>query len=117
MTPAEQEDALVAQVKDQLDQSVETLDPGVVARLRTARYEALHSQPHRTPWLWPASGLATACSAILVALLWWGSPPEQAPPETVQIIEDIEVLIADDPLDLYENLEFYEWLAEQEQAS
>jgi len=37
--------------------------------------------------------------------------------ETAQIIEDIEVLIADDPLDLYENLEFYGWLTEQEQAS
>ena len=117
MTPAEHEEALVAKVKEQLDQSVEKLDSEVVARLRSARYEALHSQPQRTPWLWPVSGLATACSALLVALLWWGSPLEQAPPETAQIIEDVEVLIADDPLDLYENLEFYGWLAEQEHAS
>ncbi len=117
MTPAEHEKALVTKIKDQLDQSVEKLDPGVVARLRSARYEALHRQTQRVPWLWPASGLATACSALLVALLWWGSPPKQAPPETAQIIEDVEVLIAADPLDLYEDLEFYGWLAEQENAS
>ncbi len=117
MTPAGHEEAFVAKVKDQLDQSVEKLDPEVLARLRNARYEALHSQPQRAPWLWPVSGLATACSAILVALLWWGSPPEQAPPETAQIIEEVEVLLAADPLDLYEDIEFYVWLAEQEDAS
>jgi len=117
MPPAKHEKALVTKIKDQLDQSVEKLDPGVVARLRSARYEARHSQPQRAPWLWPVSGLATACSAILVALLWWGAPPEQASPKNVQIIEDVEVLLAADPLDLYEDIEFYGWLAEQEDAS
>ena len=117
MTPSEPEKTLVAKVKDQLNQSVEKLDPDVVARLRRSRYEALHKQAPRAPWLWPASGLATACGAILAALLWWSSPPEQAPPETAQIVEDVEVLIATDPLDLYEDLEFYGWLAENEHTS
>lgn len=117
MTPGEHEQAFVSKIKTQLDQSVDRVDPSVMARLRSARYEALHSQPQRAPWLWPASAFATACSAILVALFLWGSPAEQAPPETVQIVEDVEVLIAADPIDLYEDLEFYEWLAEQEQAS
>ncbi len=51
MPPAEHEKALVIKIKGLLDQSVEKLDPGVVARLRSARYEALHRHTHRVPWL------------------------------------------------------------------
>lgn len=116
-TSPKDEDPLISQVKDQLDQSVERLDTEVVARLRRARYEALHSQPKPLPWLWPLSGLATACTALLVIALWWQVPEKPVSNGTAQIIEDVEVLMAADQLEFYEDLEFYGWLAESDRAS
>ena len=117
MIHSENEEQFVARVKHQLDQSAAELDPSVLARLRRARYEALHSQHKSVPWLWPISGLATVCTALLVAMLWWDSPPEPMLNITAQNVEDVEVLIAADQLDLYEDLEFYGWLAEHNRAS
>ena len=117
MTLPNNEDAFLSQVKDQLNRGSDTLDKEVVARLRRARYEALHSKPKHIPGLWPISGLATACTALLVVAIWWERPVEPVPNGTAQIVEDVEVLTATDQLDFYEDLEFYGWLAETERAS
>ncbi len=117
MTSPQDRDPFLIQVKDQLDQAVETLPPEVVARLRRARHDALHSQPTRIPWWWPISGLATAGVALFMAALWWEAPRDPLPNDPPQLVEDVEVLMAADQLDLYEDLEFYGWLAEHDRAS
>jgi len=117
MTPSENEEHFLVRVKDQLDQSAAELDPAIQAHLRRARYEALHHQPQGIPWLWPMAGFATACTALVVAMLWWPSPPDLTLNGTAQVVEDVEILIAADQLNLYEDLEFYGWLAEHDRAS
>ncbi|MCH8039896.1 MAG: hypothetical protein IH977_06050 [Nitrospinae bacterium] len=117
MSDQENDQAFVAFAKQQLDQSVEPLDSETVTRLRAMRYEALHSQPQRIPWLWPASGLATACTAILALVLWWSGPTENGHLGVGGLVEDLDLLAAADNFDLYEDLEFYSWLAEQDQSS
>ncbi len=117
MSEQDNDQAFVAFAKKQLDQSVEPLDSETVSRLRAMRYESLHSQPQGIPWLWPASGLATACTAILALVLWWSGPAENGQLEEGPLVEDLDLLAAADNFDLYEDLEFYSWLAEQDQSS
>lgn len=117
MIPSENEERFIARVKEHLDQGASELDPAVQARLRHARYQALRHPSQGIPWLWPMTGLATACTALIVTILWWPSSPDPMVDGPAQVVEDIEVLIAEDQLDLYEDLEFYAWLAEQDRAS
>lgn len=101
--------------------AAQRLDPALALRLRTARREVLASQ-HRAPhqvvrWLVPSS----ACAAIaLAAVLTWPSlpRPEAAEPSaTVAASQTVDAdnLLPPDPEQadpsLYQNLDFYGWLA------
>ena len=102
---------LLKRVRAELDRDVRDLDELTVARLRAARHRALDARPHRKLW-WAAAGLtATAATAALVAILVVS--PATAPP--ANSLEQID-LLADADIELFENLEFYRWLAERQDA-
>jgi len=112
-------DELLKRVRAELDREANTLDELTVARLRAARRRALDTRPHRLGWLATGKGLAiagggvaiTAVTAGLVAMLWL--TPAALPPANG--ISELE-LLAEADLDVYDNLEFYRWLAEQQRA-
>jgi hypothetical protein len=57
-------------------------------------------------WL-TAGGIATVCAMVVAVSIWYGtrqSLPTNDP-------EDVEILAAQDQLDLYKDLDFYSWLA------
>lgn len=117
----------------QLRESESGLDKDTLARLHHARRKALDTLPQRdhqgnyrpinTPvlavsawqtWLMPAGGVAaTALIAVLVFQLAGVMPEEQSPfsNETLSVMNDMEILTAPDDLEMYQDLEFYEWLA------
>ena len=101
--------------KQHLDESAETLPRGTASRLRTARYEALHHPPKSAlSWGWPAWGLGTTCLVILSLSLWWNGPTND---DLIPAVEDLDLLASAEPFDLYEELDFYDWLAEHEHPS
>jgi len=92
-----------------LDQERETASEDLF-RLAQARKRALsQSRQSRKRFFWPALGTSLASVALIVVLI---NPAEQLVPSVDISITDIQV---DDPLlDLYEDLDFYDWLASAE---
>ena len=99
-------------VKKVLDTGTDALDSSTLARLRQVRREALQQSPDRgVRWWMPVSALGATAAAILVAT-WLTTTV--APQANVEGIEDIEILASADNTDLYEQMDFYEWLESQQ---
>ena len=99
-------------VKQVLDTGSDALDSVTLARLRQVRRGALQQSPERGVRLWlPMSALGATAAAILVAT-WLTTTV--APQAHVEGIEDIEILASADNTDLYEQMDFYEWLESQQ---
>ena len=99
-------------VKDSFDNSVRELDGGTVSRLAAIRARALARQPAAPsrPWLLvPAGALVLVCIALVAykILLPPSSSRAHGPAE-------IELLSTLEGLDLYDDIEFYEWLDDHE---
>jgi len=93
-----------------LEQEHETASEDLF-RLAQARNNALsQSRQGRKPFFWPALGTSLASVALIIAVLI--NPAEQIVPSDNISITDIQ---ADEPIiDLYEDLDFYDWLASAE---
>lgn len=112
------EPELLAVAKSTLDKAVDDMDEGILARLKAARRQAIHAEKPVngftkwfTPghWMIPASGFAmTGLVAVLVTSLWSDKSSDDflAGPA----LEDIQILSSTDDMELYEELEFYQWL-------
>ncbi len=115
MTDKTSEREFVARIRTALDQSIEQLDPGIRSRLRRGRHEALArkavSSPRRRPWRWGAAMVAATAAATLVLLVPINPRHTQSP---LAAIDDLEMLAASDPLEIYEDMEFYSWLSDME---
>ena len=104
------DDEFLRHVRSTLDEGTRELDELTIARLRTARHQAL-AAPRRRAWFLAAGLAAGAVAAGLVALLVIA--PVAAPPAPG--LESLDLLVEAE-IDLYDNLEFYRWLAEAPHA-
>jgi len=116
MSTTERDERLVAMVKEYLDAGVDTLDGRTTARLREARLKAMETAQGRRGWFhgprWVAVGGGTvAAAAVLAVGVWLSDSPRES---AVATADDIEIVAAQDQMQLYEDLEFYRWLATQE---
>jgi hypothetical protein len=113
------EQKFLKNVRDELDRSCDGLDGHTQSRLNSIRHAALehgHKSPSRA-LLAPFGGLVTACVLVLVVgMLYQGQPetPLQIVPDTISPMEDLDILTSAESLELFENLEFYQWLEENE---
>ncbi len=110
MTPDKEQEFLMA-ARAELDRGTRELDDLTVARLRAARLRAVAARPRRR-WLAAAGLGAGALAAGVTAFLLLATPA--APP--LAGFEQLELLSEHDALDLYKDLEFYRWLAEDTHA-
>jgi len=110
MSTDAEEKAFIAKAKSVLEESAQDLNGEVERRLRQTRYRALEVRPRPFRWLVPASGFAAVSVVALAISLWWAQPSRHAP---VQNVEDLEILASGENLELFDDLEFYHWLAEQ----
>jgi len=111
MSEEKKDQQLVNAIKSALDDSVTSIDANTVSRLTQIRNRALERAEKKTN-LWfvlPAGAIATACLALIVYSFVWNKEFDQ--PMTA---DDIELITSSDSLDLYEDLEFYEWLDDYE---
>lgn len=99
-------------VKQQLDMSLSTLDAVTQSQLTHARYQALKQIETKASWLGWFTGLASM--AILTLLVITAMPSIQTQNNPVLATSPEWVLVSDiadiDDIDLYQNLDFYQWL-------
>jgi hypothetical protein len=105
------ENELKENIRKSLDDSVDTLDANTLSKIRQIRAQAVEKAEtgktnSRQRFL--VGGLATACIMVLAVMLLINSPTSM---QTVPA-EDLELISSSDNLDLFEELEFYEWLEE-----
>jgi len=116
------EDELKSNIRQSLDESVDALDANTLSKISQIRAQAMEKAKEKTrgkaearhlswfdnkPGLF-AGGLITACVMVFAVMLVLKSP---APIQTVPVA-DIELISSADSLELFEDLEFYEWLEE-----
>jgi hypothetical protein len=101
--------SLTNSIRQVLDNSTEELDVDISRRLRLARYRALDSYEEKHSYWKPAGGFALA-SMLLVAIGVWLFGGNERGNGMAQILEDLELIASSDSLQLYDDLEFYQWL-------
>lgn len=109
-------------IRQKLDAGASRLDAGTLARLQEARLRALTSArrdrrgrlslPFVPRWM-TAGGLAAAAVVILSVSFWVATPRTPLP---IQQTDEVEILTSQEHLDLYADLEFYRWLAADDQS-
>lgn len=111
-TPTPQDDKFLTEAKRVLDQSVQVLDHDKTNGLQRARIHALGKGMRRRPraaWTW-GSGLAVASVAILAMVFLLNR--QEASNQHHPMLEDLELMTSTENVELSEDLEFYDWLAE-----
>lgn len=114
----EHDKALIERTVKALDREAEQIDYRTQLQLQKAREQALaelDKKPAQKPargWLWLTAVPAALAVVMLLPLR------QQAPspmPEQLVMLQDVELLTAGADLEMLEDMEFYQWLAEQEQ--
>ena len=109
------EQQLAERLGQQLRDSEDELDELTRARLGAARRQALEAAGTKRRWHrigWSAGGFATAAVAVLAVVLWTGNGGGPVP----ALSADDWELLAEGDLQLIEELDFYDWLPEEETA-
>ena len=114
MQTEQSERQLAEQLGRQLRDSEDDIDELTRARLSAARRRALEAASSQRRWHrfgWSAGGFATAAVAVLAIVLWNGG---QTP--APDLFGDDWEMLAEGDMQLIEELEFYDWLPEEETA-
>jgi hypothetical protein len=114
------QDGFEESTRSSFEASVATLDARTRSRLTRARHVALAELNVRRSRSWARARMAlagvTAASvlAVSIGLIHWGS----LPPEAAEVALDDFDMAAENPgLELLEDVEFYAWIAEQQDPS
>ncbi len=105
--------------------SVEQLDPRELARVRQARALAVESIAppiplwRRRAWALPAAGATVAVLITITSgVLWWNQNSQPAVPFAIgNNTEDMSIVLGNDNLDMYADMDFYHWLQAQQQTA
>lgn len=124
-TPSRDEARLIARIRRHLDEGAADLDHAALARLREAREAAVaaarpgsrgfrrgRSITGRPPgdWLLPAGAFASVVATAVALGIMVAEPANGVARE----MTDLEMLTGGEDMELYENLEFYQWLEDRE---
>ena len=104
----------VGHAKAVLDRAVGEVDQAAALRLQRGRLAALDVRSRRASWVAWASGLAVASLAALAVLLWTQEAP--SPQHAAILLDDFELVTSVENVELAEDLEFFHWLADDDQA-
>jgi hypothetical protein len=114
-----QEERFISSVNKALDKRADDMDSNTLNRLAQMRRCAVQSTQKnstsviRTPyWFVSAGAAAVLVVATSIVYFSWYSPQQDQ--NRIAVIEDINMLSAPDELELYEDLEFFQWLTDEE---
>lgn len=103
-------------VKKILDESLDDLTPDITRRLQQARYAALEKTKSKTRWsFYPQAATAIFAVAVISMSMFLNLTDNELNETEFAMESDIEMLTANESLDLLEDLEFIQWLAESEE--
>ncbi len=105
----EQERKFVRSAKKLLDESVADMDSRTLSRLAGARNAALRGRTEKAAF-WrplPLAAMAVSVSALILFISF--SPSRQESGE--MLVADLGLLTAEDSVEFFEDMEFYEWLS------
>ncbi|MCS6317181.1 MAG: hypothetical protein H8K05_05275 [Nitrospira sp.] len=112
----EHPDPLAMAAKGLLDRSVQDLNHKTVLRVQRARLSALDAASRRRhPWFRWAGGVALAAMTALAVTIWMG--PFNGASHSPLLLEDLELMQSPENIELSEDLEFYDWLADGTSAT
>lgn len=123
MTVRDRDDYFARRAKALFDDSVAELDAATRSKLTRARNRALETRrPGALSVLSLPSPAQAAVGAALVVIAagWLSVAHRDAEPGDVAVIagpSDWELLLGEEDLELFEDLEFYAWLDEQPELS
>ena len=109
------EDEFISHVKKALDQQTDALDGETLSKLNQARQAAIQHAGHKPglgltrTWV-PWGGVA---AAILLTSIFMFKAEEMAI-VTDGAVDEMEIIASSESLDLYEQLDFYMWLLEED---
>lgn len=104
-----EDDLFLAQAKQALEQSLDQCDARLAGRLQRARREVLESSMNRRPWgRWAGVAIASIGLLTVVFLANQRDIENHGQP----MLEDIELMTSPESVELSDDLEFYDWLAE-----
>ncbi|HEY5604249.1 MAG TPA: hypothetical protein VIM41_14195 [Gammaproteobacteria bacterium] len=113
---------LLAAARSTLEDSLEQIDADTLSSLAALRRHAVDAASSKLPvlgytrWYLPVGALATAMSVgVLVFTPWTEQPTQSDAPVTA--LEDLNLLTTSDEIELFKELEFYQWLAVNEQTA
>jgi len=117
MKERDREEYFLGKVQDLLNEGAEHLDPQTRERLERVRIRALSAGEEKggffTPLRWiMIGGFATATMAATALFFWLHTSPPGALP--AKQIEDFEIITSREQMDFYQNLDFYRWLATEQ---
>lgn len=113
------EQELIEVAKASLDRAADELDSDVLKKLQVARRMAVQAsaEPRRFTWFdlsnqWvvPTGGVTAAAVVALLLVSFWGDKAIDVDIIT-PVIEDIQILSSAEDIEMYEDLEFLQWLA------
>lgn len=122
-TPKKQltDEVLLKAAKSTLDENTALLDDDVRQRLHHARRAAIRvatsstqqtaKTTSRSSWVVAAAGSFAVLTLVISVVLYQYRP--ESDPSSMASIEDMPILTAPEELELYEELDFYQWLAEE----
>ncbi|MDH5471792.1 MAG: hypothetical protein OEY61_02970 [Gammaproteobacteria bacterium] len=102
----------LAHSKSLLDKSIDAIDTDTAAQLRTMRYQALEHKPKTFNWPTPYAAFATTAAVLMLTVSLWLTQPAEV--NDARVLEDIPMLTSGEELDFYQDLEFYNWLDDEQ---
>ena len=79
---------LIKDITEHLDQSLETIDPKILSRIRAARYNALEKKrPGFMQWALPVGGIAVAAVILTFSINLFTGPVNKPASQTAEVIE------------------------------
>lgn len=105
------EDKLTENIRQRLDNSAESLDANTLSRIRQIRTQAVaKTEARHSSWSVVITGaLATTCVIVFAVMILLKSP---VPTTQTVPLDDLDLISSSESLELYEDLEFYQWLEE-----
>ena len=115
-TPEEREQAFVEDVKKTLREKGEKIDPEILVKLTAMRSGVVESRGYRYTGLWKMARVPAAAFMVGVmcfALVIFASRPPVTIQHSLLGLEDVEIMVSEESPDFFAELDFYTWLAEQ----
>ncbi|MGH8370207.1 MAG: hypothetical protein ACRESC_04410 [Gammaproteobacteria bacterium] len=102
--------------------SLSALNQDIVLRLRAARQRAVAEADRQQsiwrarPWALPAGVAALVIVGLTSSVLFWAQSDQTDVPLAAANSNDMAIVLSNDNLDMYADMDFYRWLQAQQQT-